>query len=329
MVYELTKKICGTYGPSGREKTIAKVIENEIKDYVDEVYTDNLGNLIAHKKGTGKKIMVSTHMDSIGLAITFIDDNGFLRFGPVGGIPKHDIVNLQVKFENGTRGVVSYPNDKPYNDITILDFYIDIGATTKEEALKMVQVGDFAVYCSEYFEQNGVISGPYMDDRIACVVSILAIKKAKKSNNDIYYVFSTQEEVGLRGAGVAAYHVEPDFGLAIDVTGSSDTPGNNSKTNMKMGHGPCVKIKDGSVICNEEVKEVLYQASKNLKMDVQDEVLIFGGTDTAAMQLSRGGTPSGAISISTRYIHSPQEMVSVKDVEQTVDLLVEALTLFK
>lgn len=329
MIFELTKKICGAYGPSGRETTVANVIKEEVKDYVDEVYTDNMGNLIAHKKGTGKKIMISTHMDSIGLAVTYIDDNGFLRFGPIGGIPKNDIVNMQVKFENGTRGVVSYPSNKPYNDLTILDFYIDIGAKTKEEALTMVKVGDFAVYANEHFSQNGVMSGPYMDDRIACVVSILAIKEAKKTDNDVYYVFSTQEEVGLRGAGVAAYHINPDFGVAIDVTGAGDTPDTASKMNMKMGHGPCVKIKDGSVICNEEVKDVLYQAGLNLKMDLQEEVLVFGGTDTAAMQTSRDGTPAGAISISTRYIHSPQEMVSISDVEQTVKLLVEAIPLFK
>ncbi len=327
MIFELTKKICSAYGPSGRENTVSEVIKAEIKDYVDEVYNDTMGNLIARKKGTGKKIMLSAHMDSIGFAVSFVEDEGFLRFGAIGGLSKEDVANVPVKFENGVRGVVSYGDEKKWSELTLSDFYIDIGAKNKEEALKLVRPGDFAVYANEHFTQGDIIVGPYMDDRIACVVQILAIKEAKPTENDVYYVFSTQEEVGLRGATTAAYAINPDYGIATDVTCTGDTPETKMKMEVKLGEGPCVKIMDRSVICNKEVKDILYKAGADLDMKLQEEVLLFGGTDTAAMQRTREGALAGAISIGTRYIHTPCEMVSITDVTESAKLLAHAITL--
>ncbi len=329
MLFELIEKICGGYGPSGREKTVAQIIENEIKDYVDETYYDNLGNLIAHKKGTGKKIMTSAHMDSIGFAARFIDEKGFIRFASVGGLPPHYIVNIPVVFQNGVHGVVSCEDSKTLKDLTINDFYIDIGAKDKEDALSQISIGDFAVYASPYYQNGDMVFGPYMDDRIACVVQILAIKEALPTDNDIYYVFSTQEEVGIRGATVASYHLAPDFGVALDVTFTGDAPNTRHKMETKLGGGPCNKIMDSSVICNEAVVDLIYEAGKALDMELQNEILVGGGTDTSAIQRARGGTPVGAISIPTRYMHSPCETVSKSDVLQCAKLLAKVLTMFK
>ena len=329
MVFELTKKLCEAFGPSGRESLVADLIKEEIKDYVDEIYTDKIGNLIAHKKGTAKKIMVSAHMDSIGFAVSYIEDTGFLRFGNIGGLSIPDLINIPVKFKNGTCGVVSHREDKKVNELTLSDFFIDIGAKNKEDAQKCVKVGDFAVYSNQVVKQGNVLVGPYMDNRISCVSLILAIKDANPTENDVYYVFSAQEEVGLRGAIVASYTINPDFGIAVDVTDTGDTPDKKDKIAVNLGEGPCVKIMDNSVICNEEVKNVLYQAGKNLDIKLQDEVLRFGGTDTAAMQKSRDGALSGAISIGTRYIHSPCEMVDIDDVLNSAKLLAEAISLIK
>ncbi len=329
MLFELIEKICGGYGPAGREKTVAKIIENEIKDYVDETYYDNLGNLIAHKKGSGKKIMTSAHMDSIGFAARFIDEKGFIRFASVGGLPPHYIVNIPVVFQNGVHGVVSCEDTKTPKDMTINDFYIDIGAKDREDALKQISIGDFAVYANPYYQNGDMVFGPYMDDRIACVVQILAIKEALPTDNDIYYVFSTQEEVGIRGATVASYHIAPDFGVALDVTFTGDTPNTRHKMETKLGGGPCNKIMDSSVICNEAVVDLIYDAGKALKMELQNEILVGGGTDTSAIQRARGGTPVGAISIPTRYMHSPCETVSMSDVEACAKLLAKVLTMFK
>lgn len=321
MVFELTKKLCQTFGPSGRESLIADVIKEEIKDFVDEIYIDNIGNLIAHKKGDNKKVMVSAHMDSIGFVVSFIEDNGFLRFGNIGGLSVCDIINIPVVFKNGIKGVVSYREDKKISELRLSDMFIDIGAKNKEEALKLVKLGDFAVYANEHFTQNDIIVGPYMDNRISCAILIMAIKTASKTNNDVYYVFSAQEEVGLRGATVASYGINPDIGIAIDVTDTGDTPDKKDKMAVNLGEGPCVKIMDSSVICNSEIIELLKESAKKININTQDEVLRFGGTDTGAMQRSRNGALSGAISIGTRYIHSPSEMVSIKDVEESVLLL--------
>lgn len=325
MIFELTKKLSQAFGPSGREGEIADVIKNEIKDHVDEVYTDTLGNLIARKKGGGKKIMIATHMDSIGFAVTYIEDGGFLRFGAVGGLAKADLVNIPVKFKNGTRGVVSH--DEHGKTPNLNEFYIDIGAKDKKEAEKMVSVGDFAVFATECTKNGDVIFGPYMDNRISCAIQILAIKNSVSCNNDIFYVFTTQEEVGLRGATVASFDINPDFGIAVDVTDTGDTPNKKDKMAVNMGDGPCVKIMDNSVICNEEVKAVLYQAGEKLGYHMQREVLKFGGTDTAAMQKARNGALVGAISIATRYIHSPCEMVNINDVKQASEVLALAISL--
>lgn len=321
MIFELTKEICGAFGPSGREKEVTDVIKSKIENLVDEVYTDNLGNLIAHKKGTGAKVMVSAHMDSIGMVVSFIEDDGFLRFGFVGGLSKEDLVNIPVRFQNGTRGVVSHAEGKKFSELTISDFFIDIGAKDKEEAQKSVKIGDFAVYAVDCVKQGNVIIGPYMDNRISCVAQILAIQNPEPSDKDIYYVFSSQEEVGLRGATVASYSIDPEFGIAIDVTDTGDTPDKKDKMAVKLGDGACVKIMDRSVICNEKVRETMYESAKALNINVQEEVLRFGGTDTGAMQRARGGALVGAISIATRYIHSPQEMVHQKDVQDASKLL--------
>lgn len=328
MLFELTKKICSAFGPSGRESTVAKVIENEIRDFVDEVYYDNLGNLIAHKKGTGKKIMTSSHMDSIGFLASFVDDKGFIRFAPVGGTPPPYIVNIPVIFENGVNGVVAIEGKKNSSDGNLSDYYIDIGAKDKEDALSKISIGDIAVYNSQYFMQGDIMCGPYMDDRIACVVQILAIKEALPTDNDVYYVFSTQEELGIRGAGVAAYHIDPEYGIALDVTFTGDTPNPRLKMSVKLGEGTCVKLMDRSAICNPVVIETLYNAAKEVGIDVQDEILVMGGTDTSAMQRSRAGVLAGAISIPTRYMHSPCEMASIRDVEDSVKLLTKVLTMF-
>lgn len=321
MIFELAKEICGTFGPSGRETEVANVIKSKIEKNVDEVYTDTLGNLIAHKKGTGAKVMVSAHMDSIGMIVTYVEDEGFLRFGAVGGLSKEDLINIPVRFKDGTRGVVSYDDGKKFSELQITDFFIDIGAKDKEEALKTVKVGDFAVYANECVLQNNAIIGPYMDNRISCVAQILAIMNPEKSDKDIYYVFSAQEEVGLRGATVASFGIEPKFGIAIDITGSGDIPETKYKMPVKLGGGATVKIMDSSVICSEQVRDAMYKSAKELGIEVQDEILRFGGTDTGAMQRSKAGVLAGAISIPTRYIHSPQEMVYLTDVEQASKLL--------
>ncbi len=314
---ELLKKLSLFYAPSGREKKLSEFIKKEISGFADEVYTDSLGNLIARKKGTGKRIMLSAHMDEIGVVVTYIDDNGFLRFADVGGLYTKYLAGRRVIFENGTEGVVF---TEPKNDKNaLLNMYIDIGAKNKEEAEKIVTVGDMAVFCGDYTEQNGTIIGKALDDRAGCFALIEALKQIK-SENDLYFVFTVQEEVGLRGARTAAFGIEPEFALAVDVTDSGDTP-KNDKISVKLGKGAAIKVMDYSVICDRAVREALVSLAEKNAIKYQLEVMTEGGTDAGVIHFSRGGVKTGGISIPTRYIHSPSEMISKDDLEAVIRLI--------
>ena len=213
-VFDLWNEVGGAFGPSGREDAVREAIAAIAGEYIDDITTDALGNLICRKKGAGKKVLFAAHMDSIGVVATWIDDKGFIRFSQVGGLFKGDLINITVRFANGTRGVISYEEKTPFKDLTLDNLFIDIGAKDKADAEQQVQIGDFAVFEAPRFEQNGVLCGPYLDNRIGCVTLLLALEQLAEAEteNDLYFVFTSQEEVGLRGAGAAAFSVEPDGG---------------------------------------------------------------------------------------------------------------------
>lgn len=320
-VFDLYKAVGGAFGPSGRETAVREQIAAFAADYIDDIATDALGNLICRKKGTGTKIMFAAHMDSIGIVATFIDEKGFIRFSQVGGLFKGDLINIQVRFANGVRGVISYEEKTPFKELTMDHLFLDIGAKDREDAEKLVQIGDFAVFDAPQFEQNGALCGPYLDNRIGCVTLLLAMEQMPETENDLYFVFTAQEEVGLRGAGAAAFAVEPDIAIAVDVTDTGDLPERKTPMAVDMGKGPAVKVMDRSVICTPAVCAALERAAADCGVHTQREILQFGGTDTSALQKTRAGVPSGAVSIPTRYIHSPSEMCAVSDVEQAAKLL--------
>ncbi len=324
-VFELYQQIGGAFGPSGRETEVAGVLEALARPYVDEITTDTMGNLICRKKGSGKKIMLAAHMDAIGVVATFIDKDGYIRFASVGGLFRGDLINIQVRFANGTRGVISYEEKTPFRDLLMEHLFIDVGTTCKEDTEKRVRIGDFAVFEAPAFVQGDAICGPYMDNRIGCVAQILAMQQLTQTDNDLYFVFTVQEEVGLRGAGPAAFAIAPDYGITIDVTDTGDLPERQYPIAVKMGKGPTVKVMDSAVLCAPIVREALEKAAAELSMPIQQEILQVGGTDTAAVQKSRGGVPSGAVSIPTRYIHSPSEMCSIQDVERAAALLAHTI----
>ena len=314
---ELLKKLSLLYAPSGREKGLTDFIKSEVEAFADEAYTDNLGNLIVHKKGDGKKIMFAAHADEIGIVVTFIDENGYLRFADVGGLYTKYLSGRRVMFANGTEGVIF---TEPKNDKNkLLNMYIDIGAKNKEEAEKSVNVGDMAVFCGGFTEQNGVIIGKALDNRAGCYALIEALKKVN-SRNDLYFVFTTQEEVGLRGARTAAYAIEPEIAIAVDVTDTGDTP-KSENVAMKIGEGAAIKVMDYSVICDSEVKNTLISLAETNKIKHQLEVMTEGGTDAGVIHFARGGVKTGGISIPTRYIHSPSEMIAKSDLEAVIALV--------
>ena len=324
MNMQLLENILTAYGPSGREGRVADVIRAALEGHVDELYTDVMGSLIAVKKGdgTGKRIMSSAHMDHIGLAVVDADKHGFVRVCNIGGIRAAKMVSGHVVFGNGVRGVVG-ADEKVKGELQVSDLYIDIGAETKEEALSMVALGDVCVMAPRVTRLGeNRLASPAMDDRIACYVQAAAMLALPENiKNDVYAVFSVQEEVGLRGATTAAYHVNPDLGIAVDVTGVGDVPKVATKVPVELGKGAAVKIMDRSLICTPSVVQMMEKLAEENGVAYQREVLPYGGTDAGAIQRTRGGVPSGAISIPCRYIHSEAETVDLRDVQAALDLL--------
>ena len=321
---ELMKELVGIYGPSGNENIIRAYIEKEIKNYVDEIKVDSLGNLIARKKGKGKRIMIAAHMDQIGFMITDIDDEGFLRFTNIGGISPFITLSQQVVFENGTVGVISSEPMEDMSKLKLSNMFIDIGTMNKEETEKLVSIGDVCVYNSQYGENDNVIFSKCLDDRVGCYIAIETIKQIESPKNDLYFVFTVQEEVGLRGAKTSAYGIEPEIGIALDVTGSGDTP--KAKTfAVGIGKGTAIKVKDNSILTHPKLRQLMVDIAKENNIPYQMEVLEFGGTDSGAIHLIKEGVPSGVISIPTRYIHSTIEMASKNDIANSMKLLIELL----
>lgn len=317
---ELMKKLSDCFGPSGREKTIREMIINEIKDYADEITIDPLGNLIARKKGTGKKILFSAHMDQIGLIITHIDEKGFLRFANVGGLNAKELLGLRMVFANGLEGVICQEELKDKEKVTISKLFLDVASTDKEFVQKKFRVGDMCVFKTEYYETKDSVICKAADDRIGCYILIEALKNHPDTENDVYYVFSVQEEVGCRGAKTAGYTINPDLAIAIDVTATGDTP-DGIKMEVKLGGGAAIKLMDKSMITNTEVKDLLtYLAEKN-GIKYQYEILEFGGTDAGPIHTSREGVPSGVISIPTRNLHTSGEIFNKSDVEECIKLV--------
>ncbi len=324
-MFELLKTLLAPVGPTGAEHAVSDVIRPLVAAHAASVHTDVLGNLIAVKEGKpgGKRIMISAHMDHIGFIVTDIEKEGFLRVMPLGGINLKVSLARRVAFANGVQGVlVSQPVPEGETQ-AMKHLFIDIGAESREEAIKMVSIGDAAVYAGEAFRLGKHrVSAPAMDDRCACALLVSLMQSVKSSENTIIAVFSTQEEVGLRGAQTAAFAQEPDIGVAIDVTLWGDTPETKLPA-LKLGQGPAVKIMDQASISSPMVREALFLAAQKAGVHAQREVLAFGGTDAGAIQRSRGGVPVGTVSIPCRYVHSACETIDMRDMDGALKLLAE------
>jgi len=309
------------FGPAGEEIEIASVIARLARPYVDEITTDTLGNLICHKKGTGPKVMFAAHMDSIGLIVHYIEKEGFLRAAPLGGVTPADVLYTKVRFQNGVKGIVAVNEGVEAGKVKADNIYIDIGVTSKEEAEELVKVGDRAVYDTQVAALGSCLAGPYLDNRIYCTALLKAMEELSETENDLYFVFTSQEELGLRGAATAAYGIDPVYGIAVDVTISSDIPATKHGCSSEQGKGAAIKVMDSSVICHPRMVKKLEKLAKEQGIPYQMDVIRSGGTDAGAMQKSRAGVYAGGISIPCRYLHTPNEMVRTSDVEACVALI--------
>jgi len=325
---------------SGNEQEIREIITRELESNVDEIKTDDMGNLITTKKGEkdAPTVMLASHMDEIGLMVKFIDDNGFIKFIKIGGINDQMLINQAVIIHSDKGEVPGVIGSKPPHVtkpeernkvIKYSEMFIDIGANNKEEALEMVSIGDMITFRS-FFEEypNNKVMGKALDNRIGCYV-MMEVMKRVDSRATIYGVGTVQEEVGLKGAKVSSYSLNPDYAFALDTTLCGDHPGITlEEAPCKMGEGPAVILADRSgdgVITPKVMKDMIVSAADKSDIQIQLEVSDGGTTDGTAIHLNRDGIITGVISVPTRYLHTPVSVASAEDIENTIELMLSIL----
>jgi endoglucanase len=336
---ENLEKLSNACGVAGREEEVRNLMTKLLKPHVDEVYVDKLENVIAIKKGkkTAPKVMLAAHMDEVGLMVKTITKEGFLQFAKMGGIDDRILLAQKVIVYTEKGALPGIVGSKPPHIqkeeerkkvLTYDELFIDVGAKSLENAAKMgVKVGDVIGFDVKYARiGKDTVIGKAFDDRAGCAVMIETLKLLEKTDCTIYAVGTVQEEVGLRGAGTAAFGVDPDVGIALDVTVAGDVPGvREIDTTVKMGKGPTLTVSDSGLITHPKVLRLLFAAAEENKIAYQLETGLMGTTDAARISLTRQGVPSGVISIPTRYIHSPVGMLSLKDAENSAKLTAAAI----
>jgi putative aminopeptidase FrvX len=321
---KLAKRLTEAFGISGFEEEIRAVIREEIAGTVDDLQVDALGNLVALRRGTGggRRVMLAAHMDQIGLIVTYVDEHGYLRFAPVGGIFPLTCWGKQVRFVDGTVGTVGLDGRAKRSEAPALkEMFIDVGATSRAEVKQ--KVGDVATFIYPFVAQGNAWFASNHDDRIGCIVlaQLLRELKGRSIAHDLHAVFTTQEEVGLRGATTAAYALDPEIGIALDVTLTGDLPYATPAMEVAMGKGVAIKVQDGGMISHTGLNRLLIAAAEAAGIPYQLEVLQGGTTDARSMQTSRAGVPATCLSIPSRHVHTPSQLVDRRDVEGAVALL--------
>jgi len=337
--FELLKTICETPGAPGYETRIRALVIAEAEKLVDELKVDHLGNVLALKKGSanpeGKKVMLAAHMDEISFMVTHVDEQGFLRFHPLGGFDPKTLTSMRV-WVHGQQDLPGVMGSKPVHIMSpeerkrmpeIKDYYIDLGLPV-EEVKKLVPAGSTVTRRQELAPLGHLVSGKSLDNRLSVFILLEMLRNLDTVPYDTWAVFTVQEEVGLRGAQVAAHQINPDFGLAIDVTIANDTPGVPGQEKVtEIGKGAAIKMYDSSTICDYRMVNFLKQTAEKNNIKWQPEILTAGGTDTAGIQrMGKNGAIAGAVSIPLRYVHQVIETAHPEDVQACTNLLVAAMS---
>ncbi len=333
----LLEKLSNARGTSGNEAEVREILIEQVKSRVDSYRVDTMGNLITFKKAKGArrnalKVMLAAHMDEIGLMIVHVDSKGYLKFSKVGGIDDRVLLSKAVLIGKDKRvGVIgSKPahllKGKERDQVVESDsMYIDIGAKSKEEALGAVKIGDYATFATEFAEMgDGLVKGKALDDRAGC--ALLAELVQRNYPFDLYGVFTVQEEVGLRGARVAAYAVEPDVAFALESTVCDDSPKQKDVSpTTRLGLGPAISVADRTTIADRRLVNLLIETAKENRIPYQIKQPMIGSTDAGRIHITREGVPSIAIAVPTRYMHSPVSLMSLEDFNNTLTLMTKAL----
>lgn len=340
MNIDLLNKVCAAPGASGFEDRIRLLILKELDGLADEVRVDNLGNVIATKwgKDTSKTIMSAAHMDEIGFMVRHIDANGFIRFVPLGGFDAKTLTAQRVII-HGKKDIMGVMGCKPIHVMSpaertklpeVSDYFIDTGLS-KEKVEELITVGDPITRERELIEMGDCVNVKSLDNRVSVFILLEVLRALAKNGKRPAYnfaaVFTVQEEVGIRGANVSAMQIQPDFGLALDITIACDVPGTPDHDKVTcLGEGTAIKIYDSSTICDARMVKFLKKIATKKNIKWQTEILPSGGTDTAGIQrMTPGGSIAGALSIPTRYVHQVIEMCHKDDIQATIDLAYEAI----
>ncbi|MBN1562521.1 MAG: M20/M25/M40 family metallo-hydrolase [Anaerolineae bacterium] len=328
----LIKKLAECWGPPGFEHQIRDLIRAEVEDIADDITVDALGNLICRIGNGEKRIMTAAHMDEIGLIVGYIDRQGYARFASIGGLFPATLLGARVRFENGVIGTIGVEHQfTKRRDLPDLSgFYIDFSESTNDAGGNenaAVRVGDPAGFVGEVIRRGDRVIGKSLDDRGGCAIQIAAMRRVKEQGtpHSVYFVFTVQEEVGVRGAAPAAFGIEPDLMLAIDCTPTGDVP-NCKPMAVTLGGGAAIKTRDTGLIVPPAVRDLLIQRAEAAGIPYQLEVLELGSTDARAVQNVLTGVPAGAISYPVRYVHTRSETADINDMQAVVDLLVAVVT---
>ena len=330
---ELLMRLMDAHGVSGDEEEVCEIIQKEIKKYVDDVRVDKLGNLVARKKGKKPRIMLAAHMDEIGLMVKDIMKNGRMRCSAIGGIETLFLIGQRVHIRTNKghiHGVITTKELSDFHEVeqipAIKDLLVDTGLTAKELKKLGVEPGNYLSPEEKpaYLGSKNVIAGKAIDDRVGCYILVEAAKKLKNVKNELYYVFTVQEEVGLYGAKTSAYEINPNWAIAVDTTNANDCLSAEYVTKT-MGKGPCISIKDESMLADKRVVKMIKDVAKSKDIPLQLEVSNFGTTDALNISITRGGVPSAALSIAIRNLHSTMSIVDIRDIDHAIDLLVTLL----
>ncbi|MBZ9684869.1 M42 family metallopeptidase [Clostridium estertheticum] len=328
----LLEKLSNAAGPSGFEGEVREIIKGEIVNYVDEIKVDVMGNVIAHKKGSGIKVLIDAHMDEVGFIITGYNDDGTLRFESLGGINGKVILSKVVLIgKNKITGVIGFKPihlqnaEERKKNVKASLCCIDIGSSSKEETKKIIKLGEFVVFNMVYGEfGDGLVKGKAFDDRMGCAVAIEILKE--NYNCDLYVSFNVQEEVGERGTYVSAFNIQPDIGVALEGTICADMPSVTSHLRAtEIGKGPAISIMDKTSIFNDDILKSIIKVAENKDIPYQLRRAIAGGNDAGAILMSGDGAKVATVSVPCRYIHSSVSVASIEDYKNTVRLMVEWL----
>jgi len=327
----LLKDLINSYCISGDEADVRKLIIKHIKPYCKEYWVDKLGNLIVHKKGIRPRIMLAAHMDEIGLMIKKIDSNGRIYCAEIGSFEIMTLIGQRVYIKtkkgyiNGVLTTNEVSDDIEVAKIPLIDeVFVDTGLGYTELRAKGVEIGQYASLGRKFHTlgNENLISGKSLDDRIGCYVLVEVIKRLKNIKNEIYFVFTVQEEIGLYGAKTSAYEIDPDWGIAVDVTGADDM--GNSPTKI-IGNGPFITIKDYEMLANKCLNDWIKGAAKKMNINLQLEVTDIGSTDALNITISRGGVPAAVIGVPVRNLHTTMSICHKHDIVDTIELLLELL----